>query len=193
MYKFELTSHSIEDLRIQINSYAVELNALVEQEVQLELKPEPIDIDIPNFAPSTPSIPNFANVDLKGQIFDENLHSSSRKFNQDGSWKARRGTVSTSTPVVATPVVATPVVATPVVATPVVAANNLVHNLETFRANLPMVFAQLITEGKIKQDYIAQLCTHFKVDQIWKIQSDESACAQVFSLFTSHKFITKVE
>ena len=208
MYKFEITSHSLDDLRMQINSYAGELNELFSSAIQLQLKPQET-FAIPNFAPQVAklqeSIAQVAapNVDLKGQPFDENLHSSSRKFNQDGSWKARRGTVS-STPVAAptvapvTPVaapmvpVAPPVVAAPVVAPPAV-INKLAHNLESFRATLPMVFATLITEGKIKQDYVNQLCAHFKVDQIWQVQKDEMGCAQLFTLFVNHGFITKVD
>lgn len=64
------------------------------------------------------------------------------------------------------------------------------HTLETFTANFPMILSGLISEGKVTQDYINQLNTHFKTTQIWDITPEQKA--MLFAQFVQGGIITQV-
>lgn len=64
------------------------------------------------------------------------------------------------------------------------------HNLDTFITNFPIILGSLISEGKITNDYLAQLREHFKVDQIWNLNDAQKA--EMFESFVSFGFIGKV-
>jgi len=63
------------------------------------------------------------------------------------------------------------------------------HTEDTFVANFPMVMANLITEGKINQDYVNQLKAYFQVTEIWNITEVQKR--QVFDNFVSAGVIQK--
>lgn len=92
-------------------------------------------------------------------------------------------------PIVEAPVVAPVVVAQPVPAIPSFQTTSG-HTLETFKNNFAMVLASLITEGKLTQDYVNSLKTHFKVPEIW--MADDNAKASCFEFFVQNGLIQKV-
>jgi len=100
--------------------------------------------------------------------------------------------VEAPTPVVQPPVVETPapapVQAAPVPTPTIPSANG--HTTETFIANFPMILGNLISEGKVTQDYINQLKTYFNVTEIWNISDDQKK--EMFEYFASGGLIQKV-
>lgn len=64
------------------------------------------------------------------------------------------------------------------------------HTLETFTANFPMIVSDLISKGKVTQDYINQLKTYFNVAEIWSITDVQKG--EVFNSFAEFGFIQKV-
>jgi len=64
------------------------------------------------------------------------------------------------------------------------------HTLHSFKENMPMVITNLISEGKIDQDYINQLKGYFQVDQIWNINDQQKS--DLFDNFVQHGLIVKV-
>ncbi len=57
---------------------------------------------------------------------------------------------------------------------------SLAHNVQTFKANMFPVLAELTKQGKINQEYIASLKSYFQVAEIWNIND-----AQTNELFES--------
>lgn len=66
------------------------------------------------------------------------------------------------------------------------------HTLETFKANLVIVIADLIEKGKITHDYIRQLCGFFEVAEIYEVFNDTAKAAQLFEEFAKNGLIVKV-
>lgn len=103
-------------------------------------------------------------------------------------------TISTGPQMVHAPVVQLPpnlkVMQTPVTPVAPLPTMNSGHTLETFSANFPLILAQLITEGKIKQDYVNQLKIHFGVDQIWQLNDAQKA--ETFKSWVDYKIIQQV-
>lgn len=64
------------------------------------------------------------------------------------------------------------------------------HTLATFIANFPMVVGTLISEKKLTQNYINQLCEYFKVELIWNINDEQKA--QTFNQFVELGYIQQV-
>ena len=64
------------------------------------------------------------------------------------------------------------------------------HSVETFKQNFPMILSQLITEGKINQDYVNQLASHFGVSAIYELNDEQKE--QLFISFVQFGFIQKV-
>jgi hypothetical protein len=161
-------------------------------------------------------------VDSEGVPWDKRIHSSSKKFNSDGTWRtarnldkavlaqvkaelfAKRGgqpqaaipaAPMTPSPVV-TPVqplqVVQPQVAAPAATlpSPVMPTFQAGHTLDTFRANFPLVMSQLITEGKLTQEYVNQLKSFFNVAEIWQASPDQQQ--MVFEQFAANNIIAKV-
>lgn len=86
------------------------------------------------------------------------------------------------------PPVAPPVVAAPIVTPPPVSGSG--HTFETFKVNFPMIVGTLLTEGKVTSEYINELTTHFKVQQIYEISDEQKAV--MFESFAEYGFIQKV-
>ena len=78
-------------------------------------------------------------------------------------------------------------------AVPVPAGVRPAHTLATFKNNLPMIFAHLINEKKITQEYIEQLKAHFQVKEVWNIMGSEKQCLELYQSFGEYGFITRVD
>lgn len=149
-------------------------------------------------------------VDSEGIPYDARIHSSSREKVANGTWRNRRGVDKALVEQVKASYRGAPVQSAPVqpqqqvyqapvvqqsapVAQPVIApmpTMNSGHTSDSFVANFPQIFATLITEGKITQEYVNTLKAHFKVDQIWMISNDQKA--QLFTSFVEYGLIQKV-
>lgn len=89
---------------------------------------------------------------------------------------------------VITPVVApAPVV---VVAPPMPTMGHNGHTLDTFTKGFALIIAQLITEGKINQDYVNQLKAHFGITEIWEANAEQIKA--MFDFFAENNIIQKV-
>lgn len=67
------------------------------------------------------------------------------------------------------------------------------HTLQSFKDNLTEVFAQLINQGKIDQNYIQQVKSYFKVKEVWNILANEKSCIELYEQFAVMGFITKLD
>ncbi len=155
-------------------------------------------------------------LDSAGFPWDARIHASSKAKIANGTWRVKRGVedevvaktqasfrgsvqqpttptnVQPIAPTVSQPIVEQQaVVQAPVspVAPPLPTMNSG-HTVTTFIQNFPLILAGLITEGKVNQEYVNSLKTHFKVDQIWMINDAQKA--EVFESFAQHGLITKV-
>jgi hypothetical protein len=64
------------------------------------------------------------------------------------------------------------------------------HTLETFKNNFALVIANLITEGKLTQDYVNQLNQYFQIQQIWQANAEQIEIC--FNQFTQAGLIQRV-
>jgi hypothetical protein len=67
------------------------------------------------------------------------------------------------------------------------------HSLISFKNNLTLIIAQLITEKKIDQNYVQQMKNYFQVKEIWNILQSERQCIEMYDEFAKHGFITQVD
>lgn len=219
MYTVTITAKTPEELDEKVRAYVgskkifvakVDESTSSEDESEMEEVPSPF-----SSTPVATTAEVGGAVDSEGLPWDKRIHSSSKEFNKDGSWRIRRNLDKDllaqvraellSKRVVTTPVVPTPTLAptAPVVETTVVTPAPVQtlpspampvmqsgHSLETFRANFPMVMSQLITEGKVTQEYVQQLCEYFKVQQIWQASAEQQQ--MVFENFAQAGIIKKV-
>lgn len=157
--------------------------------------------------------PSEGDVDSFGTPYDKRIHSSSKKQTQEGRWKKRKGVDDETFKSVmneitgqaqqapATP--AAPVAeaaSTPAAPTqpqqsvpspaPQPQMNNGGHTLDSFKQNFPMILGNLISEGKINQEYVNQLKQHFGVEEIWAINDNQKE--DMFNSFVEFGFIQKV-
>lgn len=172
------------------------------------------------FANSTPSVltpeaPRVAQgeLDAEGIPWDERIHASSRAKVANGTWRTKRRAdenlvyqiksqyrsaapvAPIATPVYEAPALVTPTYVAPVAQAPVVAAplpvmNSNGHTLDTFKANFALIVGQLITAGKITQDYVNQLKAYFNLSEIWMATDEQKA--QVFEQFVQYNFVQRV-
>ena len=167
--------------------------------------PEKDKIETPA-ALETPTNPN-AELDIEGLPWDARIHTIKKTKVTSGTWKVKRGcnpdmvhavkaSLRNAAPVVA-PTPTAPSVVAPVA--PVVAPTPTAlplpntqggHTVETFTANFPMVLAGLITEGKLSQEYVNTLKTHFAVAEICDVNDAQKA--EMFESFVQHNLIIKV-
>lgn len=71
--------------------------------------------------------------------------------------------------------------------------NKPAHSLSTFSANMAMIIAQFVTEGKLTQETITQLCNNFQVKQIWDLSQNAGAIESIFKwLVNDVQLITNV-
>lgn len=166
----------------------------------------------------TPNPVNDVELDINNIPWDARIHAASRNKNANLSWRNKRGVdkdllaqveaeLKANAPVVVAPVAPALPTSAPVVETPVVVETPKVevaptpiaaptlnttggHTVASFKNNYAMVIAQLITEGKITQDYVNQLKTHFGVSEIWEITEDQKE--QLFTSFVSFGFVQSV-
>lgn len=67
---------------------------------------------------------------------------------------------------------------------------SLAHNLATFKANMPMVIAKLVQDGKINQEYIASVKQSCGVQEIWQLT--EAQQAEWFEMLCQYNLITRM-
>lgn len=63
------------------------------------------------------------------------------------------------------------------------------HSPATFRANLALVLARMVDEGKLDKTYIEALKQHFKVAEIWEV--NEAQSNEMFETFAQSGYITR--
>lgn len=166
---------------------------------------------------SQPSLDVSGELDAEGIPWDARIHSSGKsKYKKDNTWTLKRGVTDeeaakikaeykhvdvvglptqgmTSSPVqVAQPIVQAAPIAQPTVVTPPPALPTMSsgHTVDTFKANFPLILGNLITEGKVTQEYINQLKDYFKVTEIWMINDEQKA--NLFESFVGYGLVTKV-
>jgi hypothetical protein len=191
----------------------------------IEQRPNPrYDAAVPK-GPIIPreSITPLPNVDGRrdsaGMLWDARIHSSSKEFVKDGTWRYRRNLDSeyrkqieaeilgTTPPTVAvgrpTPEV-TPAVAPlqperlntpPPISTPMspVFGNKYAHTLETFQQNLVSVVANLINDQKITREYVKSLNDYFKVNELYEIFSNPLQVKELYDNFVDIGLIERVQ
>jgi hypothetical protein len=64
------------------------------------------------------------------------------------------------------------------------------HTVETFTSNFALVMANLITEGKITQEYANNLKGHYGVAELWELNNEDKA--GLFEFFAANGIIQKV-
>lgn len=261
MYKFEISADTPAELKQKQLEFALEIIG----ESRDPGQPTYIDADLPRLeVPATPAplpqagpkIPTTRiGLDSRNIPWDERVHSSSKAFNKDGTWRLKRGvddalvkaveadlknvdlmaTIAVVPPppvVPAAPVPAAPpvhlvapvadsfkypplaAVAPPVekprdVApiydnVPIPSGNRPAHSYATFKMNFNHVMNGLILEGKIDQEYIAQVVAYYKeqfktdglsipMNYIWNLTASEKHCLDFFERLIQQGFITEVE
>lgn len=152
-------------------------------------------------------------VDRTGLPWDARIHSGKKDLTTKGEWRRRRnlddsvynmvvnelrGQTQTgpapsmypAAPVV--PQAPTPAVTVP--SAPVQAlpqTDNLVHSLETFTNNLPMIMTTLLNQGKIDENWIKATNANYGVANIWEIAKSPANVSSFFEFLTTHGLVTK--
>lgn len=85
------------------------------------------------------------------------------------------------------PVTVAPTPTIPASVAPVISA----HTFQTFKEHLVATLGRLVTEGKLTQEYVNQLKTYFKVEQIWQVNDEQ--CNEMFENFAANGLITKAQ
>lgn len=162
-----------------------------------------------------PATPSNLELDVEGMPWDGRIHTSKKTKVSAGTWKLKRGvdktlvqqvrsehnsTLQPITPIQPTTVapVANPTPVQPATVmvhrkepTPIPTTLNSGHTVDTFKANFPMIVGNLITEGKLTQEYVNQLKGYFQVAEIWQVNDDQKA--EMFESFAGCGLITKVQ
>lgn len=153
-------------------------------------------------------------LDSEGIPWDSRIHASSKAKVANGTWRTKRGAdenevykikaeLRGGTPTIGpayiepapsyvqpSPVVAQAAPVVTPIAAPLPPMQNSGHTVDTFKANFALVIANLITEGKVTQDYVNELKKYFNVVEIWMINDEQKA--QVFESFVQYGFVQKV-
>lgn len=173
----------------------------------------------PEAAPVLQRTVNEYGQDTAGLPWDERIHSATQGVNKDGTWRYRRGieddkikavekelrgvatpTLQATPPTIPaaihTPTPPTPIqpVVVPVVAPPMPPPMQAVpsaHTFDTFRKTLVPTLAKLINEKKLNQEYVNQLCEHYKVDMLHKVT--DAQLEEIFNGFVQYGMITKAQ
>jgi len=141
-----------------------------------------------NAAPATTG-----DVDAEGIPWDKRIHASSKTKKADGTWKLRRGVDKDLVGKVKIELAGgtTTEAAAPVTAPPLPAMNvGNAHTLESFTKQFPLIVANLISEGKLTQQYLNELKLFYKVDEIWDV--NEECKAQIFNQWVEFNLINAV-
>lgn len=118
--------------------------------------------------------------------------------------KARVGSTPVVAPAYQAPVVEQPVYQAPVQAAPVVAPAQPTipsaaapipqmqtgHTLDSFKNQFALILANLVTQGKLTQDYLNTLKNHFGVPEIWMASDEQKAAC--FNEFVNCGLVQKV-
>lgn len=156
-------------------------------------------------------------VDSYGIPWDSRIHTVKKTQCKDGSWKLAKGVdkdlvtavkaelrarVGAQAPVAAAPAPIAPApqmqapVQTPAAqpalpsAAPALPQMQSGHTLESFKNQFAMIIANLITQGKLTQDYVNTLKAHFGVAEIWQASDDQKAAC--FNEFVNCGLVQKV-
>lgn len=159
-------------------------------------------------------------LDARGFPWDKRIHSAKKTKSKDGTWRYRRKidqelidkveaelkgddksaladlseklrTQPAPEPVVAPPEPTPQPQATPQPVAPHIDANSPAQTLDSFRRNITGIITRLIGEGKINQEYIAQLNQHFGVAQIWEVFEDVEKSEELYESFVEFKLIER--
>ena len=171
---------------------------------------------------SLPSVPQSTpDADARGIKWDSRIHAASKAFTKDGVWRYKRNVDDATIKAIEQPAVSgavqipsvpsvpgfQPVVVPPTnpalpVAAPVSYAAPIetvqagparpAHTFESFRGNMIQAFADLASQGLVSQSYIASLCKHFNVANIWDVAQYEDKSRQLFEQFVNLGIITNV-
>lgn len=176
---------------------------------------------MPAFAAQPAPVQNGAvELDSRGIAWNAEVHSETKAFNKDGSWRARRGVdkaelkrvekqaaapqAFSPVPPPPAPTVEVPTFQQPAAVPAPVAQRAYqdiqipdgpvpsAHTLETFRANIIPVMSGLVRDKKIDQAYVEQLKDWFKVKEIWHVRDNEQQLAELFNNFVKAGLITRV-
>lgn len=204
----------MQDTQTELPKYVDEVPTFVEPMMSpTAVIPEPLIPVVPTAMVTMRS--DQSTLDAAGQPYNAAIHSAKKTKTPSGLWRAKRGGIEAPTLSVAPAAVNVPVVppttvkvampsfqaVAPVVVEPTPAYENIVvpdggrpaHSLITFKNNLMLIIAGLINEGKITQEYIAQLKTYFQVKEIWNIIGSEKQSTELFDVFCNAGFLTKVD
>lgn len=94
----------------------------------------------------------------------------------------------------AAPPVPTPAplaVAPPIPIPPPVALVPAAHSLKTFKETLIPTLAKLVKDGKLTQEYINILQTHFGVQELWRVNDQQ--LEELFNNFVQYGMVVKAE
>lgn len=89
------------------------------------------------------------------------------------------------------PVVSEPVATSYAPPTPI-SATRAAYDFNSFRTNLLMLINDLMNSGKLKKEYLKQLCDYFKVEHIYDIIPQEDKCRELFEGWASQGLFTRV-
>lgn len=76
---------------------------------------------------------------------------------------------------------------------PIPQATKPAHSLNTFKANMSVVLAELINAGKITPDYIQKVKDYFEIKDIWNLLGDEAKLIKFFDSLCDSGLITRME
>jgi hypothetical protein len=66
------------------------------------------------------------------------------------------------------------------------------HSIDTFKAQFVPTLAKLVMSGQLTQDYVQQLKTYFKVNEIFDLKTNDAAMTEMFNTFVQAGLITGV-
>lgn len=149
--------------------------------------------------------------DTEGLPWDSRIHSGGKSINKDGTWKAKKGVdkalvlqvkaelLNRGGSVAAAPVVytepAAPINQAPVTqpsmpsAAPTLPQVVSGHTLQSFQSQFALIMANLITQGKLTQEYVNTLKNHFGTEVYLFTPEQQAAC---FSEFVNCGIIQQV-
>lgn len=143
-----------------------------------------------------------SDVDSKGIAYDPAIHTSTKKKNQDGTWKLKPGQGNKKVDVAEKIVEQSATIEIPKIVEPTIpeftqgsAAIGQIasgHTIESFKKNLPMIMMKLVTEGKMTREYMNELNSYFNVVNLWDVAQDEEKLKQLYKLFIDYQFISGV-
>lgn len=67
------------------------------------------------------------------------------------------------------------------------------YTFGTFKANFGQAMANLVTLGKIDQNYIQELCDHYGINNIIHLMESEQSLRSLFDMFTQNGIIINLE